>query len=97
MLEGRNIDVLDGFPIRSASGPGQGLEGVGKVGRGRGNPPQNFDHQVSALMEGGMCGLCCGPGVFTRKCVGENNSECAIVVDCMKVRWFKQTEQNESF
>ena len=52
MLEGRNIDVLDGFPIRSASGPGQGLEGVGKVGRGRGNPPQNFDHQVSALMEG---------------------------------------------
>ena len=31
-----------------------------------------------------MCGLCCGPGVFTSKCVGENNSECAVVVDCMK-------------
>ena len=44
-----------------------------------------------------MCGLCCGPGVFTSECVGENNSECAVVVDCMKVRWFKQTEQNESF
>ena len=44
-----------------------------------------------------MCGLCCGPGVFTSKCVGENNSERAVVVDCMKVCWFKHTEQNESF
>ena len=30
-----------------------------------------------------ICGLCCGPGVFTSKCVGENNSECAVVVDLL--------------
>ena len=42
-----------------------------------------------------MCGLCCGPGVFTSECVGENNSECAVVVDCMKVCTLNKTRAFE--
>ena len=42
-----------------------------------------------------MCGLCCGPGVFTSEFVGENNSECAglLVNKLNKRRAFSWKEE----
>jgi hypothetical protein len=51
MLKEGDVDVFNGFPIWISSHSGKGLEGVGKVARGRGKLPSDFCHQMLALVK----------------------------------------------